>query len=45
MIPVMYGIELLKVPLWVNIMVTQIVGALVFWRLDKWLFNHKIKSS
>ena len=43
MIPIMYTIEHFGKPLWTNIMIAQLIGAIVFWKIDKWLFEHKIK--
>ncbi len=43
MIPILYFIEDLGKPLWTNIMIAQFTGAIVFWKIDKWLFEHKIK--
>ena len=42
MIPLMYSIKYLGFPLYMNIIIAQFVGAIVFWKIDKWLFEHKI---
>ena len=43
MIPILYFIEDLGKPLYIDIMIAQLIGAIVFWKIDKWLFEHKIK--
>ena len=42
MIPLMYLIKYLGFTLYMNIIIAQFVGAIVFWKIDKWLFEHKI---
>ena len=43
MIP-MYYLTDLGLELWVTILVTQIFGAIAFWKLDEWIFSHKIEG-
>jgi hypothetical protein len=41
MLPVMLVLESF-LPLWLNLMIGQAVGALIFWEIDKYIFhNHK----
>jgi hypothetical protein len=41
MLPVMLVLESF-LPLWLNLMVGQAVGAFIFWEIDKYIFhNHK----
>ena len=44
MMPVMYSIDYVELPLWSNLMITQFIGAIIFWKIDKWLFEHKIED-
>ena len=39
MLPVMMLLEAV-LPLWGNLIVGQIFGALIFWNIDKWIFKH-----
>jgi len=41
MVPMHY-IATSGLPLWKNIMIVQVLGAIAFWKLDKWIFSHKI---
>jgi hypothetical protein len=43
MVP-MYYIKDMGLQLWLNIMIVQLLGACVFWKLDKWIFSHKIEE-
>jgi len=38
MLPLMLLLESIF-PLWLNLMVGQAFGALIFWEIDKWIFN------
>lgn len=40
----MYYLTDLGLPLWVTNIVTQILGAIAFWKLDEWIFSHKIEG-
>ena len=39
MIPLMYVIGMMKVPLWLNLALAQFVAAIFFWYLDSWIFR------
>ena len=42
MMPFMLGLEMLGLPLWLNLMVGQAIGAFIFFEIDKWIFkDHK----
>ena len=40
MFPVMAFLQSLGLPLWVNLSLGQAFGAIVFWKIDKWIFKH-----
>ena len=41
MLPVMLIIQPI-LPLWLNLMIGQAFGALIFWKIDQWIFHgHK----
>jgi len=42
MMPFMIGLEMLGLPLWLNLSLGQAIGALIFWKIDLLIFkNHK----
>ena len=43
MVP-MYYIATSGLPLWANILIVQFLGAITFWKLDEWIFSHKIEG-
>ena len=38
MVPMM-ALELLGFPLWLNLMTGQFLGALIFWKIDQYIFH------
>ena len=40
MMPIMIYLESV-LPLWLNLLVGQTIGALIFWNIDKWIFKNK----
>jgi hypothetical protein len=45
MMPFMIGLEMLGLPLWLNLMVGQFIGALIFWEIDKRIFGQHKKDT
>jgi len=42
MMPFMLGLEMLGLPLWLNLMMGQAIGSFIFFEIDKWIFkDHK----
>lgn len=44
MIPVVYLIRETGVQLWLNLVIAQVFGAIIFYKFDKWLLTHRIKE-
>jgi len=45
MMPFMIGLEIIGLPLWINLMIGQFIGAIVFWEIDKRIFGQHKKDS
>jgi hypothetical protein len=45
MMPFMIGLEMLGLPLWLNLMIGQFIGALIFWEIDKRIFGQHRKDT
>lgn len=41
MMPFMILFEALAIPLWVNLFLGQSIGAIIFFKIDKWIFGNK----
>ena len=41
MLPFMYLFQFLNFPLWLNLMAGQFIGAIIFWKIDHWIFKEK----
>lgn len=41
MMPFMILFEALAIPLWVNLFLGQTIGAIIFFKIDKWIFGNK----
>lgn len=41
MMPFMIMFEALAIPLWINLFLGQTVGAVIFFKIDKWIFGNK----
>lgn len=39
MMPIMYSLNAMKLPLWVAFMTSQFFGALIFWYIDLFIFS------
>jgi len=39
MLPIMTILES-SLPLWINLMIGQCFGAIIFWTIDKWIFKN-----
>ena len=40
MYPVMAFLQSLGLPLWANLSLGQMFGAIIFWKVDQWIFKH-----
>ena len=40
MLPFMLLLEKSGLPLWANLMIGQVIGAIIFWKIDKFLFRN-----
>lgn len=45
MFPLMLFFESFSMPLWLNLMIGQFFGALVFWHVDKRIFKENTKKN
>lgn len=45
MMPFMIGLEMLGLPLWLNLMVGQFIGAIIFFEIDKRIFGQHKKDT
>ncbi len=41
MMPFMILFEAYAVPLWLNLFLGQTIGAMIFFKIDKWIFGNK----
>jgi hypothetical protein len=41
MLPFMILFEAMAAPLWINLFLGQTIGALIFFKIDKWIFNNE----
>ena len=41
MMPFMILFETFAVPLWLNLFLGQSIGAVIFFKIDKWIFGNK----
>jgi len=41
MMPIMMFLEKIGLELWINLMLGQFFGALIFWKVDRWIFERK----
>ena len=41
MLPFMILFETMAAPLWVNLFLGQTIGAVIFFKIDKWIFGNK----
>ena len=41
MMPFMIGLESMGLPLWQNLMIGQFIGAVIFFKLDQYIFKEK----
>lgn len=42
MLPLMNYLENIGFELWINLILGQSFGALIFWNIDKWIFNKEV---
>jgi hypothetical protein len=45
MMPFMIGLEMLGLPLWLNLMIGQFIGACIFYSIDQWIFGQHRKDT
>lgn len=41
MMPFMLLFEAFAIPLWLNLLLGQTVGSIIFFKIDKWIFGNK----
>lgn len=41
MMPFMLLFETFAIPLWLNLLLGQTVGSIIFFKIDKWIFGNK----
>lgn len=45
MMPFMIGLEMVGLPLWLNLMIGQFIGAIIFFEIDKRIFGQHKKDA